>query len=78
MSTTTTTPSGHAGNGGLQKHSVGGMYPFYILRSMSHGDAPLEYSVYNLVTGSRGPIRRTYQAAMIDYYSILVRNMMHS
>lgn len=75
---TTTTPSGHAGTGGLQRHSLGADYPWYILRSRSHYEAPLEYSVYNLVTGARSQNFRTLQAAQIHLASIRVRNMMHS
>lgn len=73
-----TTPSGHAGIGGLQRHSLGADYPWYILRSQSHGHAPLEYSVYNLVTGSRSQNFRTLRAALIHLASIRVRNLMHS
>lgn len=71
------TQRGHAGTGGLQNHSLGAGYPWYILRSQRHGDAPLEYSVYNLVTGSRSQLFRTLQAAEIHLASLRVRNMMH-
>lgn len=71
-----TTPSGHTGTGGLQR--LGADYPWYIMRSQPHGYAPLEYSVYNLVTGSRSQNFRTLQAALIHLASIRVRNLMHS
>ena len=70
--------TGHAGTGGLQTHSLGADYPWYILRSQTNGYAPLQYSVYNLVTGSRSQLFRTLRAAEIQLASIRVRNLMHS
>jgi len=39
---------GHAGEGGLQTHSVGGLYPYH---PVAYGNG--KWSIHNLVTGER-------------------------
>lgn len=43
--------AGHAGAGGLQQHSVGGLYPFAVVGFGSDNVQGYTYSVQNLVTG---------------------------
>jgi hypothetical protein len=41
--------SGHAGNGGIQRHSVGKDYPFTVVGTIRDGET--RYYIVNLVTG---------------------------
>jgi hypothetical protein len=43
---------GHAGNGGLQKHSIGETYPWTVIGTID-ADGNTRYYVQNLVTGER-------------------------
>jgi hypothetical protein len=49
--------TGHAGEGGLQQHSVGGLYPYH---PVAYGNG--KWAVHNLVSGKR-------TAAVLDDYS---------
>lgn len=75
---TNTNYTGHGDNtGGLQRHSVGEMYPYTVIHYGSL-QGPLEYAAYDLRTGNEGKRRLTYKEAEIDVYSLKIRNMMHS
>lgn len=70
--------TGHGvGTGGLQMHSIGAEYPYCIMGSMRHADAPTDWKVMDTRTGNTGVPRRTYKEAEIDLWSLKIRNMMH-
>ncbi len=70
--------TGHgAGTGGLQQHSVGAEYPYTIMGRQAHADAPTQWCVFDTRTGKEGELRRTYREAMLDLWSLKIRNMMH-
>lgn len=70
--------TGHAGTSGLQQHSIGPEYPYTIVGTQAHADAPTQWYVMDTRTGKGGEKRRSYREAEIDLYSLKVRNMMHS
>lgn len=49
--------TGHAGNGGLQRHSLGDIYPWAIIRV---GD---KHAAFNCETGEEGPHLAGYEKA---------------
>lgn len=70
---------GHgAGTGGLQAHSVGAEYPYTIVGTQAHSEAPTGWYCMDTRTGKRGTPRRSYKEAEIDLWSLKIRNMMHS
>lgn len=68
---------GHAGSGGLQRHSIGDQYPYTIVGTQHNAWAPTKWYVLHLCTNQRGILRHTYKEAEIDLYSLRIRNMMH-
>lgn len=74
---TDTQYTGHGDNtGGLQRHSVGPLYPYTIIQK-GCPDA-LQHVAFDLRTGKEGTPRRTYKEAELDVHSLKLRNMMHS
>lgn len=69
---------GHAGDGGLQRHSIGAEYPYTIIGVHDRIDAPVEWQVLDTRTGNRGHRRPTYNLAAQDLWALKLRNMMHS
>lgn len=63
--------------GGLQAHSVGEEYPYTIVGTQAHADAPTQWYVFDTRTGSRGTLRNSYTEAKIDLWGLKIRNMMH-
>lgn len=69
---------GHAGSGGLQRHSIGAEYPYTIIGVCDSLDAPVEWQVLDTRTGNLGHRRLTYNLAAQDLWALKIRNMMHS
>lgn len=69
--------SGHAGKGGLQKHSVGDEYPYMIVATQAHADAPNQWYVMDTRTGKTGYKRNSYAEAKADLTALKIRNMLH-
>lgn len=67
--------TGHASSGGLQRHSIGELYPFTII---GQGRDVVQYRWMHLHTGQEGRLCRTYKEAEIDLYSIRVKALMNS
>lgn len=74
---TGTAYTGHgAKTGGLQRHSVGDMYPFTVIAKGVPGR--IKWHAMDLRTGNEGHPRPTYKEAELDVYSVRLRNLMHS
>ena len=70
--------TGHAGDGGLQGHSVGSDYPYMVVGVQDRLSAPTEWRVSDTRTGDMSAKFPTYQRAVIEMVSLRGRNMMHS
>lgn len=69
--------TGHGSNtGGLQRHSIGDMYPYTVAGVGRLGQ--VRWVAVDLRTGNEGEVRLTYKEAELDVYSLKLRNMMHS
>lgn len=53
----------HVEASGLQKHSVGELYPWTIA---GRGVNPVQWQAQNLVSGCKGPRRKLYSEAEFD------------
>lgn len=69
--------TGHAGNGGLQRHSIGDEYPYMVVGTQQNCKSPTKWYTMDLRTGARGILRHSYKEAEIDLWSLKTRNMMH-
>lgn len=70
---------GHGvGTGGLQRHSMGDQYPYTVVGTQAHADAPTQWYVMDCRTGKRGELRKTQHECNMDIASLRIRNMMHS
>ncbi len=80
--------TGHAGDGGLQGHSLGTEYPYTIMVVQRYGDlsladrggveVPNQHVVLDCETGATSKDFPTYLAAYTHLWSLKLRNMMHS
>ena len=78
---------GHVEGGGLQRHSVGDIYPYIIEGSQNYGDksladrggveVPMEWKVLDSRTGVKSKSFPTCLGAHIHAAGLLLRNMMH-
>ena len=82
--------TGHAGNGGLQRHSLGEDYPYIIFGVEDYGNKskaerlaageampPMEWRVRHAVSGSESKNFPTYALAQIEVTTLRLRDMMH-
>lgn len=68
--------SGHGANTGrLQRHSVGYLYPYTVIRKGVNAEI---FCAMDTRTGNEGQERMTYLEAEQDIASLKIRNMMHS
>lgn len=67
--------TGHLPSGGLQKHSVGDMYPYTVIRKGAQAE---RFCAMDTRTGNEGAEHGTYLEAAQDIASLKIRNMMHS
>lgn len=68
--------TGHASKGGLQRHSIGSMYPFTI---EAFGNLnPVRWRWRNLQTGQCGKPQPTHNLAVIDLTSLRINTLMNS
>lgn len=60
--------TGHAGNGGLQRHSIGSTYPWTVI---ARGGEPTEYAAFHCFTQQQGAWHATCRQAHEDaaYYA---------
>ena len=65
--------TGHGPSGGIQRHSMGDMFPYTVA-----GTGNGMWCAMDLRTGKEGHLRRTYKEAEIDVHSLKLRNMMHN
>lgn len=64
---TTTKTTGHAGTGGLQRHSLGDDYPFCVIgREDDPATGKHQYQAVNLVGGFRGKVHKTYEECQTE------------
>ncbi len=78
---------GHVEGGGLQRHSVGDIYPYIVMGVQNYGDksladrggveVPMEWVVVDSRTGHRSESFRTCLGAHIHAGGLMIRNMMH-
>jgi hypothetical protein len=75
MSTGANAYKGHGANtGGLQRHSVGDLYPYTVIRKGARAE---QFLAFDMRTSNEGAPRRTYIEAAQDIASLRLRNMMH-